>query len=194
METDSTYLNEAEIKKILGLNLSPTLEKHRDIFVMACFVGARHSDWHQIHPSNIDIQNGKELLRIDQKKTGDKIFVPVHPVVRLIWDKYKGELPKLIARNKIAEAIRDICKLAELGKVTLNGKSFDKWETISTHTARRSFATNAYLSKALDVYQIMKCTGHKTEASFLRYLKLNGKDYAMQAAESKFFNPDGWTI
>jgi hypothetical protein len=69
----------------------------------------------------------------------------------------------------------------------VNGTVMEKATLISTHTARRSFATNAYLSKSLNVYQIMQCTGHKTESSFLKYLKLNGKDFAVQAAGSKFF-------
>jgi hypothetical protein len=45
---ESVYLNDTELKKILKLKLSPAMEKLRDIFVMACYVGARHSDWHQI--------------------------------------------------------------------------------------------------------------------------------------------------
>ena len=83
---------------------------------------------------------------------------------------------------------------AELGTVVINGSAVDKGSEISTHTARRSFATNAYLSRTLDVHQIMKCTGHKSESSFLKYLKLNGKDFAMEAADSKFFNDKTWEI
>jgi len=40
---------------------------------------------------------------------------------------------------------------------------------------------------------IMKCTGHKTEESFKKYLKLDGIDYAQIASESKFFTED-WTL
>jgi integrase len=83
-------------------------------------------------------------------------------------------------------------KEANLGNVMINGRQVEKWTEITTHTARRSFATNAYLSGSLDVYQIMRCTGHKTEASFLLYLKLDGKDYALKAAESKFFRNESW--
>lgn len=193
--SDNTYLNDDEVKRILKLKLSPTLEKNRDIFVMACFVGARHSDWSQIRKGNIEVENGKEILKIRQTKTGETIHIPVHPVVRMILNKYNGEPPKVISNQKFNEALKDICKEqdAKLGNVIIDGKEVEKWTEITTHTARRSFATNAYLSKSLDVYQIMKCTGHRTEASFLIYLKLNGKDYAMQAAESKFFNNESWT-
>jgi integrase len=45
---------------------------------------------------------------------------------------------------------------------------FQKWQLITTHTARRSFATNAYLQNVPSI-SIMKITGHKTEKSFLKY-------------------------
>lgn len=188
----STYLTMDEIKKLMVADVKGKKAEHRDVFVMACFVGARHSDWHQIHPDNVEVHDGMEMLGIKQKKTGDTIFVPIHPVVKMIWKKYKDNPPTIIARNKIAEAIREICKDPEkvkLGNVKINGDTVEKWTTISTHTARRSFATNSYLS-GMDVHQIMRCTGHKTEASFLNYLKLDGKDYARKASESKFFAPD----
>jgi integrase len=191
--SDSTYLNEDEIRRLIELKLSGADERQRDVFVMACFVGARYSDWNQIHGRNIVVEKGKEMLKIKQQKTSDAIHVPVHPVVRLILGKYKGEPPVVISNQKFNDALKGICQHEDLklGKITINGKQVEKWTKISTHTARRSFATNAYLSRTLDVYQIMKCTGHKTEASFLKYLKLNGIDFAEQAADSKFFADGG---
>ena len=181
-------------KKIYNLQLSTSQEKLRDIFIIACYVGARHSDWDQIQKENIIVEGEKRMLRIKQTKTSETIHIPIHSAVGAIMAKYDGDLPKVITNQKFNEALKTICKKAELGKVKLGKETVDKWEYVSTHTARRSFATNAYLSRAMDVYQIMKCTGHRTEASFLRYLKLDGKDFAMQAADSKFFKDDSWTI
>lgn len=191
--SDSIYLNDKEIKKIFKADLPPSLSQQRDIFVMACFVGARHSDWHQIKQSNISLENKKEILKLQQKKTSEIIHIPIHPAVRTILDKYNGEPPRVISNQKFNNALKTIGKKAELEKVTVNSVSVDKSSQITTHTARRSFATNAYLSKTMDVHQIMKCTGHKTEVSFLKYLKLNGKDFAIEAADSKFFNDRSWT-
>lgn len=191
--TDSTYLKESELRKLMTLNLPETLAPIRDIFVMACFVGARHSDWPQIRKANIVLEDGKELIKIKQKKTRELVHVPIHPVVRNILNKYAGDPPKVISNQKFNEALKSICQQADLGRIMIDGEIVEKWGEISTHTARRSFATNAYLSRSLEVYQIMKCTGHKTEASFLAYLKLNGRDYAIRAAESKFFRDESWT-
>ncbi|MEZ4947545.1 MAG: phage integrase SAM-like domain-containing protein [Cyclobacteriaceae bacterium] len=191
---DNIYLNDTELKKISNLNLSKELSQHRDIFVMACFVGARQGDWHQISQSAIVYEREKEILKYRQEKTGDIVHIPVHPAVRRILDKYNGLPPRVISNQKFNEALKTIGRKAKLGTITINGNSVNKGSEISTHTARRSFATNAYLSRALDVHQIMKCTGHKSEAAFLKYLKLNGKDFAIEAADSKFFNDKSWVF
>lgn len=190
---DNVYLNDDEIKKIYDLKLSPAQEKLRDIFVMACYVGARHSDWSQIRKENIVVESNTEMLRIRQTKTKTFTHVPIHSAVRSILNKYKGNAPAVITNQKFNEALKTICKKAKLGTISRGQELIEKWEEISTHTARRSFATNAYLSKSMDVYQIMHCTGHKSESSFLRYLKLDGKDFAIQAADSKFFKDDSWS-
>ncbi|HMJ67609.1 MAG TPA: phage integrase SAM-like domain-containing protein [Cyclobacteriaceae bacterium] len=189
---ESTYLSIEELRKIASVAIKGQKAQHRDVFLQACFVGARHSDWHQIHPNNVEVHNGKELLRIKQQKTGAIIYVPIHPMVRRIWQRYKDSPPRVVARPKIAEAIREVAKVAELGKVVINGQRVDKYTTISTHTARRSFATNAYLSGDMTVQEIMKCTGHRTETSFLKYLKLDGRDFAYKASDSKFFSAGTW--
>lgn len=191
---DNVYLNDEEIKKIFELKLSPAQEKLKDLFVMACFVGARHSDWYQIRKENIVTERGIEMLRLKQTKTGEIVHIPIHSAVRMIINKYNGEPPKVITNQKFNEALKTICQKADLGKVTIGKEVTEKWKEVSTHTARRSFATNAYLSRTMDVYQIMKCTGHKTESSFLRYLKLDGKDFAIQAADAKFFKDDSWSV
>lgn len=185
-QPDNVYLSEDEIIKISELKLTPGLERVRDIFIMACFVGARHSDWYQIKKDSFITIKERELLRIKQTKTSDIIHIPIHTVVRSMLNKYNGTPPPVITNQKFNEALKLIGKKAELGWVNIGDKRVEKWTELSTHTARRSFATNAYLS-GMDVYQIMKFTGHKSESSFLRYLKLDGKDFAMQAVDAKFF-------
>jgi integrase len=191
--TEAVFLTVPEIKKILEVkDLPPNKEAVRDYFVMACFVGARHSDWHQIRKENIIIEDKKEIIRYKQKKTGDMVHVPLHPVVKMLLNKYK-EMPKVIAAQNFNDEIKPVVQMAKLGKCVLDGVTIEKHTAVSSHTARRSFATNAYLSKSMDVQQIMKCTGHKTESSFLVYLKLDGRDFAVMASESKFFTED-WTL
>lgn len=57
--------------------------------------------------------------------------------------------------------------------------TFEKWEKVSTHTARRSFATNMYIMNVPSL-TIMAITGHKTEKAFLRYIKVTPEQHAVK--------------
>jgi integrase len=53
---------------------------------------------------------------------------------------------------------------------------------VSTHTARRSFATNLY--GLVPNNTIMAITTHKTEAAFLRYLRKSNDEHAQILKEA----------
>ena len=52
-----------------------------------------------------------------------------------------------------------------------------KHELICTHTARRTGATLMYLS-GMDIYDIMKITGHTSPAILKKYIKASDLDVA----------------
>jgi integrase len=64
---------------------------------------------------------------------------------------------------------------------------FKKYELITSHVARRSFATNLYLVDVPSI-TIMKITGHKTEKSFLRYIRITQEENANKLLNHPFFN------
>jgi integrase len=64
---------------------------------------------------------------------------------------------------------------------------YQKYELISTHTARRSFSTNSYLA-GIPTISIMKITGHKTEKAFMLYIKISHEDNANKLAEHPYFS------
>ena len=51
-------------------------------------------------------------------------------------------------------------------------KIFEKWELISSHTCRRSFCTNMYLS-GFPAEELMRISGHKSPVAFIRYIKVD---------------------
>ena len=59
--------------------------------------------------------------------------------------------------------------------------SKEKWELVSTHAARRSFATNLYHG-GFPTLSIMKLTGHRTESSFMAYIKITDDSNAKALA------------
>ncbi len=64
---------------------------------------------------------------------------------------------------------------------------FKKYEMITVHTARRSFATNAFLHNVPSI-SIMKITGHRTEKNFLKYIKISQEENANKLIAHPFFS------
>ena len=183
-DADSIYLTESELKSLNSLDLAskPRLERVRDLFLVGCYTGLRFSDFTAIRPEYI--KDG--LIRMEQFKTMGKVVIPCHPVVTALLDKYNGKLPQAISNQKMNDYLKEVCQLAGLtsqeGKgITKGGarvvRSFEKWQLVSTHTARRSFATNMYLL-GIPAITIMRITGHKTEKAFMRYIKLDEEQHA----------------
>lgn len=54
-----------------------------------------------------------------------------------------------------------------------------KWQLVQSHTWRRSFATNVYKS-GFPAISLMKITGHRTEKSFLLYIKVTPEENAQK--------------
>ena len=59
-------------------------------------------------------------------------------------------------------------------------------ELVSSHTARRSFATNAF-NAGVPAITIMSVTGHLTESAFMKYIKTDPEAHALRMAESALF-------
>lgn len=183
-DSDSIYLNEEELDQIEGFDLkeNPRLDRIRDLFMVGAWTGLRFSDFSRITLENIKGQ----FIEIKQQKTDDIVLIPVHPVVKKILNKYGGKLPKTSTNQKTNEYLKELGEKIGIDQsvnksITKGGvrqtESFKKYELISTHTARRSFATNLYLS-GFPTISIMKITGHKTEAAFLKYIKVTPEEHA----------------
>jgi site-specific recombinase XerD len=53
---------------------------------------------------------------------------------------------------------------------------------VTTHTARRSFASNM-IKLGFSSQSIMQITGHKTESSFQKYIKITSKENEIKIRE-----------
>jgi integrase len=188
-DSDNVYLNEAELQLLSSLDLTKIarLERVRDLFLVGCYTGLRFSDLTNLRPEYI--RNG--LIRIEQLKTSDKVVIPCHPIVEAMLVKYGGLLPRSISNQKMNDYLKELCQLAGLTSLESKGMtkggvrkvtSFEKWQMVSTHTARRSFATNMYLL-GVPTITIMKITGHRTEKAFMRYIKLDEEQHAKIIAQ-----------
>ena len=105
-ETDSIYLNEQELELIMNLDefSNKGEEIVRDIFVLGCYTGLRFSNYSQL---NLDYINDGKLVII-QKKTKQKVTIPIHPYVKNIIDKYGGILPEVPTNQEFNRTLKDI--------------------------------------------------------------------------------------
>lgn len=188
-EVHNVYLDETELTHLWALDLTakPRLERVRDLFLVGCWTGLRFSDFTKLKPENII----GPVAKIQTQKTGEVVTVPVHPIVRAILEKYEGNLPREITNQKMNDYLKEIAQLASFGEMGIDSKTKGgvksstfraKWERISTHTARRSFATNQYKTGFPSI-MLMKITGHKTEKAFLKYIKVDQEEAANQLAQ-----------
>lgn len=193
-ETDAVYLNDKEILKLYNYDLSKKkkIEQARDLFVFGCYVGLRFSDYSSVQPEHIvkvPIEEGETeyFIKMRTTKTGELVVIPCNPIVLQIFKKYKNnpnKLPRSISNQKFNDYIKEACqdaKLKEKGRLSTDPK-LELWQCVSSHTARRSFATNLYL-EGFPVIDLMKITGHRTEKSFLKYIKVSKLDAAKRLSD-----------
>lgn len=189
-EADTIYLSTEELQDMRSLDLSeaPHLDNARDLFLIGCYTGLRYSDFSVFNPHAIVAG----FIKVKPVKTGDPIVIPIHPVVKAIIDKNGGEAPRSISNQKLNDYLKDIgkkmesLKKAETKEITKGGRrlsiNLQKWQMLSSHTARRSFATNEYLAGTPSI-TIMAITGHKTEKAFLKYIRVTPDEHARKIKE-----------
>jgi len=182
---ESIALSQTEVNEIYELDLSHNkkLDQVRDLFIVGCCTGLRYGDLKQLNEINF---NTNELIQVKTEKTNTNVLIPIHQMVRKIRNKYNG-MPFKISNQKFNMYIKEVGKLIPCLekditiKITKGGEVVTiikkKFEFISAHTSRRTFATNLYLT-GFPSYHIMKITGHKTEVAFLKYIKITPHDSA----------------
>ncbi len=144
--------------------------------------GCRFSDLEKV--GKTDIKDG--FITFRQQKTNAKVTIPLHPVVLEILDKYDFNLPEPISNQRFNEYIKEAAQMAGIDTPetitrtvgnALKSETYPKYQLISSHTGRRSFCTNQY-KRGLPTLMIMSISGHKTEKSFLKYIKVTQTEHA----------------
>lgn len=209
---DSIYLNDDELWKIHRLEITeellkkyfPDIDKNRgnlqnklesciivkNKFLTGCCTALRVGDFNKLNKVNV----GKNFINIATRKTESPVIIPISAMLREILDS-GFDITTRISDQKINEHIKDICMMAgidDLVEITKSkgGKkermTFKKYEIVTTHTARRSGATNLYKA-GIPAISIMKITGHKTEQAFMKYIKITEEENAEMLANHPYF-------
>ena len=157
------------------------LEKAKKLFVIGCWTGLRVENYLSIDPEiHIDLEKG--FIHAIANKNGPKLKIPMHKLVRQIVER--DGFPQTISQQKFNKQIKIIGMIAKINENVIYSRteggrrveySQPKYELITTHTARRSFASNL-LGRGIPKQFIMAVTGHTTEKSFNKYTQAIQKD------------------
>lgn len=195
--TNAVFLSMNEITRIyyykfIKQDKRKAKERIRDLFVVGCLTALRYSDYSTLTKDNFQ----DDYIVKRTKKTNVTVKVPMHDYIKEIIAKYGGNIPSGLCIQYFNKYLKVIMK--EIGlddKITFSftkgGQLYtvtrEKWELISSHTARRSAATNLYLTGRMKTLEIMRLTGHKTESNFFRYIRLTSEDTARSISGDMFF-------
>lgn len=199
-EKDSVYLTEAEIQHLYNLQLEDRLARVRDAFLVGCLTGLRFSDFTKIRPENIQeiTHAGKTVkgLVMTTQKTKQRVVLPlVNPMLLAILERHGWKAPKPISNQRLNSYLKELARIAGFTQeVEINEfkagrhekRTLQKWELVSSHTARRSFCSNAF-KRGMPPADIMKFSGHSTLASFMKYIRVTADESAVILSEHEFF-------
>lgn len=193
---DIIFLNHQEQQAIRNVLLTrEALLNARKWLLLGCLIGQRGGDLLSITPNNIKKFENAKIIELKQQKTGKLVAIPLLPeAVKIV----ESGFPYKISLTRFNEYIKDVCKAAEINTPTKwrkkekQGqpsviKTSPKYEAISSHVCRRSFATNFYGHIPTPI--LMTITAHGTERVFLSYIGKTTYDNAYQMLE--YFNKLG---
>ena len=177
---NNVYLSEEELKLLENVKLNPRLDRSRELFLVGCYTGMREGNYMNIDP-DIHINKEKGYIEAIINKGGPKVKIPIHRYIYNVLERHNG-LPEPVDISKLNINIKKICRIAGITqKVEIRGTRggiekvnvVEKCDLVSSHTARRTMATNLYL-RNVPLRYIMAVTGHKTESQCLEYIKASG--------------------
>jgi hypothetical protein len=212
-ESDSIYLTVDELVKLHRLEITEDLilkklgkvfgkeqinqriaelNDNKDRFLIGAFTAMRYGDYSGIE----NLKSTDKFISKRTKKTGIKVIIPMHWVIREILERRNDVLPAFVSNSDLNNDLKILGKLADIDNditvtITRGGKqiteTYRKYELIKTHTARRSGCTNMYIA-GIDIYTIMGFSGHTTESSFRKYIKIRQEENAQRFVNHPFFN------
>lgn len=137
----------------------------------------------------------KNTITIVTYKTRNQVVIPIHRIVKEILERYGNRPPTPQCNQSTNRMLKKLCEQAGITEVisyteTVGGIHKEctarKCDKVTTHTARRSFATNAY-KRNVPTLAIMAITGHKTETSFMKYIRISKEENAQLLQTHEFF-------
>ncbi len=174
-----------ELEQIQNADITkPELINARNWLLLGCEIGQRVGDLMSITDDNIRYVDDVIFIDIIQQKTDKEVTIPI--TASHIIDIIENDMPHKISVQKLNMYIKRVCKHAGIDEIVRGTKLnpekrrkelnfYHKYELITSHSFRRSFASNYY--KKVPTAILINITGHSKESLFLTYInKREDKD------------------
>jgi len=177
-------VNDTELDLLRNYPAKGYLYNVRQLFLLSCLTGLRYSDYIRIKSEHFKKDDeGNPFLLIRQEKTDEFVEIPLNDEAENITRQLLSREIHPITNQKMNLYVKKICKMACIneefevneykGKLKTT-KTLPKHELVTTHTGRRTFATNLLL-KGIPAEIVMQFTGHKDYRSFAKYVNIPKK-------------------
>lgn len=179
------FLSNAELTRLANLaNLTPALQETRDAFLFCCLTGLRHSDCKALTTAHVD----HDTLHLTTQKTGRPIRVDLCQAAANIIAPRLGRPPQqplfhLGSVSHDARRVKTLARLANIDQPTptnhyvgdqRHSLTRPKWQTLGTHTARRTFVALT-LASGIPAEVVMRWTGHASLRAMQPYIGLSNE-------------------
>ena len=192
---EKVILTPEELQRLADMKLSGYLKKVRDLFLIGAGTGQRFSDYSRYQPHHFyHTTKGVPILSLISQKTDIPAKVPLNifPWLIPVLEEHDYTSPSL-SMQKLNEGLKILCQKAGLDSQVLVVEQLmgrrarvikyhvPKYERVTSHTCRRSFATNLYKT-GYPLAQIMPMTGHSTENHLRVYIGIDAEENAERIA------------
>lgn len=158
-----------------------SLENAKKWMILGFEIGQRGTDLLALDKQNLlrKDENGTLYVKFHQSKTKKSVIVPlIHPSAITVFE---NDFPYQISIQKFNENMKKVVEICGFIEPT-EGKKFNKetgrkelgiypkHEITTSHSLRRSFATNWF--QKMETSVIMEITGHSKESQFREYINV----------------------
>lgn len=168
-QVDAVYLTRDELDAIRSKQIRiERIDQVRDIFVFCCLTGLAFSDVKTLGPGHLSQDNeGCWWIHKKRQKTNQMSPIFVLNAAKKILDKYsnnpeledKGMLLPVLSNQKMNAYLKEIADICGIEK------------SISTHTARHTYATTVALENNIPLEVVSKTLGHSNINMTQRYAR-----------------------
>ena len=159
------FLNLEELNKIETIELSPALERARDLFVFSCYTGLSYIDVDKLREHHIvKGSDGLLWIKTKRKKTNSRCDIPLLKRAERIINKYNGKYTdrifKKLTNQRVNTYLKEIAALCSIDK------------RVTFHLARHTFATTVTLNNNIPIETVSKMLGHSRINTTQIYAKI----------------------